>query len=274
MKIGKKSSLTRTRRQGRLRRRWPRQQTPESPHETSLGQPLLIWPEALSLQVQFFSSFLTFSPFGCATPPLNKSKKKKIKFSFLEKQTWDAAVYLIARWPRAGFPISLFFADSMEIKSFLDVERRRNRIFCALQTTFLKKPKRGDGYLCAGGRGRVFDPDARPSWKEGGGIVCVCRNAAPFPTRPLNHLTSREGSWSALSPLSVWFRLLLGDPSALPGGQPPPSFFFLSLKIFFFLPKKSRRRRRWLRRLLRWWVVDMEASRIFFYYYFYRKDPR
>ena len=109
--------------------------------------------------------------------------------------------------------------------------------FCVLQTTFLKKPKRGDGYLCAGGRGRVFDPDARPSWKEGGGIVCVCRNAAPFPTRPLNHLTSREGSWSALSPLSVWFRLLLGDPSALPGGQPPPSFIFFLSKSFFFSQK-------------------------------------
>ena len=150
MKIGKKSSLTRTRRQGRLRRRWPRQQTPESPHETSLGQPLLIWPEALSLyKSSFFSSFLTFSPFGCATPPLNKSKKK-IKFSFLEKQTWDAAVYLIARWPRAGFPISLFFADSMEIKSFLDVERRRNRILCTADDVFKKAQEGWWVSLCRG----------------------------------------------------------------------------------------------------------------------------
>ena len=173
MKIGKKSSLTRTRRQGRLRRRWPRQQTPESPHETSLGQPLLIWPEALSLyKSSFFSSFLTFSPFGCATPPLNKSKKKKKISPFLKNKLGTPPSIL----SRAGLaPVSQSRSFSLiqwKLNLFWTL-REEETGFCVLQTTFLKKPKRGDGYLCAGGRGRVFDPDARPSWKEGGGIVCV-----------------------------------------------------------------------------------------------------
>ena len=123
---------------------------PSPPTKLLLVSPSLFDRRLSLYKSSFFSSFLTFSPFGCATPPLNKSKKKKIKFSFLEKQTWDAAVYLIARWPRAGFPISLFFADSMEIKSFLDVERRRNRILCTADDVFKKAQEGWWVSLCRG----------------------------------------------------------------------------------------------------------------------------
>jgi hypothetical protein len=64
-----------------------------------------------------------------------------------------------------------------------------------------EKPMRGDGYLLvAGGRGRVFDPDARPSWKRGGGggevgggggylPVSSGMRWAPQPHRPLKKTT-------------------------------------------------------------------------------------
>ncbi len=73
-----------------------------------------------------------------------------------------------------------------------------------------EKPMRGDGYLLvAGGRGRVFDPDARPSWKRGGGggevgggvtypclVECV---GPPNPTDPLKstlHIRRGDGGVS------------------------------------------------------------------------------